>query len=419
MELGLKDSFDIAFIAGLFPPGSEGQVIKNSKISVEFAANSFQMKLAKGFIKNNVDNFKILNSMFINSFPRGYKKILINSSQFRLGDECIHENIGFVNLYYFRHFFKYLTIKPHIRKWVNKATDTDNIKVLIGYTALNPTLELFKYAKQLNKNIKTCLVVPDLPNFMTKKNKLFNVFLKNVSSKMEKYKDFIDSYVVLTEEMADELGIKKSYVVIEGIVGVEDEYKDSNLTTNIKIDNQKYNILYSGTLNKKYGVLNLIEAFKKIDDERYRLLICGRGDSENLIIEASKDDNRIQYFGTLKNSEVLELQKEARVLINPRQNNGDYTRFSFPSKNLEYMVSGRPVIAYKLDGIPDEYDDYLLYVGGNTIDDLKQMIIDVCSESKEKLDEIGRRTKDFAISNKNEYVQVKKILSMFGENYDA
>ena len=248
--------------------------------------------------------------MFINSFPRGYKKILINSSQFRLGDECIHENIGFVNLYYFRHFFKYLTIKPHIRKWVNKATDTDNIKVLIGYTALNPTLELFKYAKQLNKNIKTCLVVPDLPNFMTKKNKLFNVFLKNVSSKMEKYKDFIDSYVVLTEEMADELGIKKSYVVIEGIVGVEDEYKDSNLTTNIKIDNQKYNILYSGTLNKKYGVLNLIEAFKKIDDERYRLLICGRGDSENLIIEASKDDNRIQYFGTLKNSEVLELQKQ-------------------------------------------------------------------------------------------------------------
>ena len=26
------------------------------------------------------------------------------------------------------------------------------------------------------------------------------------------------------------------------------------------------------------------------------------------------------------------------------------------------MLAGKPVIAYKLPGIPDEYDDYLLYI---------------------------------------------------------
>ena len=38
--------------------------------------------------------------------------------------------------------------------------------------------------------------------------------------------------------------------------------------------------------------------------------------------------------------------------VNPRQNNEEFTKYSFPSKTMEYLASGVPVVAYKLDGIP-------------------------------------------------------------------
>jgi len=315
---------DIVFLSGLFPPESENEIINNSKISVEFAANSFQWKLVNGFILNNVKSFKIFNSLFVNSFPRGYKKFFIKTFDFKLPiNDTIHKNVGFINLYYIRHFFKTMSLKPYIKKWAIEQNDN---KILLGYTAFNPTLELFKYAKQINPEINTCLIVPDLPQMCLGKNKLYNLFLNRTSLKMNQYKSYIDSYVILTEQMKEQLNITNKYVLIEGII-------DSNT---ISISNKKEKsdifkkIMYSGTLNKNYGIINLIQAFGKIDKENYQLIICGTGDSKEIIEKFAKTDKRILYYGVCEQEKVLQLQKQATVLINPRQNDYEYTKYSFP-----------------------------------------------------------------------------------------
>ena len=48
--------------------------------------------------------------------------------------------------------------------------------------------------------------------------------------------------------------------------------------------------------------------------------------------------------------------------VNPRPGAADFTRYSFPSKTLEYLDAGKPVLAYRNDGIPPEYDEHLLYI---------------------------------------------------------
>ena len=106
------------------------------------------------------------------------------------------------------------------------------------------------------------------------------------------------------------------------------------------------------------------------------------------------------------------MQGEATVLINPRQNNGEYTKYSFPSKTIEYLASATPLIAYKLDGIPDEYDDYIEYVEGNSVDDLKNKIIDICEMDRDKLIIKGNKNRNFIINNKNARYQTKKILDI-------
>ena len=70
------------------------------------------------------------------------------------------------------------------------------------------------------------------------------------------------------------------------------------------------------------------------------------------------------------------------------------------------MASGKPVLMYKLDGIPDEYDNFLYYVEGTSIENLKDKILEVCEKSDKELNEFGAKALNL-IQNKNPRVQGK------------
>ncbi|MFQ9737208.1 MAG: glycosyltransferase [Christensenellaceae bacterium] len=203
--------------------------------------------------------------------------------------------------------------------------------------------------------------------------------------------------------------IEKPYCVMEGIAteNIGALEKKSQPITEIE-----KNIVYTGTLHERFGILNLLQAFKEIPYPNYRLIICGIGDSEKKIIEASKQDSRIIFMGQLSRDEILKLQKVATVLVNPRQNNEEFTKYSFPSKNLEYLSSGIPLVAYKLDGILDEYDDYINYVEDNSIVSLRNKLIEVCEWTYEKRELFGYKAQKFVLEQKNQLIQTKKIIEL-------
>ena len=68
-------------------------------------------------------------------------------------------------------------------------------------------------------------------------------------------------------------------------------------------------ILYSGTLTEKYGILELIEAFKKIEKENYRLIICGEGETRDKVIEETKKDQRITNFYNISPHFIFKIDK--------------------------------------------------------------------------------------------------------------
>ena len=161
--------------------------------------------------------------------------------------------------------------------------------------------------------------------------------------------------------------------------------------------------------------MNLVNAFSQIEDPDYRLVICGIGDSERAIMDAAKDDSRISFLGQLPRNEVIEWQKKATVLVNPRQNNEEFTKYSFPSKTMEYLSSGIPVVAYKLDGIPDEYDQYIQYVSDDSIESLKKKLVEVCEMTRKERQELGNIGRNFVLMKKNSTIQVRKIRTLVNE----
>ena len=272
-------------------------------------------------------------------------------------------------------------------------------------------LGLVKLAKKYNKNIIAGCIIADIPQYVTANKvkgikKLYHMYQVKKCSSLYKY---VDRFVLLTEHMAQKLDIKVPYIVVEGVATTDEIEVDGTKAENLK--NDRY-VLYSGTLNYKFGISVLLDAFEKINDNNLKLVICGFGEAEKLIKEKQKKDNRIVFLGRVDRTEVLALQKNATILVNPRQNNEEFTKYSFPSKNLEYMSSGVPLVAYKLDGIPDEYDDFITYPSDDSSYELAKEIIKICNMSDDERSALGLKAKNFVIQNKNKVNQARKIIEL-------
>jgi glycosyltransferase involved in cell wall biosynthesis len=401
--------FDLLFIGGFFPKNIEDEIFKNSKSNIQVAANNLQWEILNGLYLNNA-SLSIINSLFIGSYPKNYKKLLIPTFIFnpfnKISIDRLIINSGFFNLVGFKHFSKYVNIKKHLKIWL-KSNDKRN-KVVLVYS-LNATFtRILRFAKKVKPSIITCIIVPDLPDFMnlsTHKSYLYKILKSFEKLLIKNDKDYIDSYILLTEHMKEKIENNKPSIVMEGI--------STDLFSNIKVEKQDFkSILYAGSLNYKYGVIDLIKAFIRIDNPHFRLILCGLGDAETDIIKFSKADSRILYLGSLKRENLLILQKSSYILINPRNSNFSFTRYSFPSKILEYMSSGRPVMSYALSGIPNEYFNYL-YEISNENDGLYKSLISILSKPEEELFNRGQKTQEFVLKEKSNIVQTKRIMDFF------
>ena len=242
-----------------------------------------------------------------------------------------------------------------------------------------------------------------------KKNFLW-IFAKKIDGLVIKsLLKYVDKYILFSKHMATKLQLKKNdFITIEGMV---------ECTQNIYNGEKDKVIMYAGGINKSYGIFDLIDVFGKLKFEDYKLYLYGPcSDVLELNNKIKKYDN-IKYFGVLPRKEIIELEKRAMILINPRNSFNDFTKYSFPSKTMEYLLSGTPVIMYKLKGIPDEYDEYIYYIDESDREGLKNILKEVCSMNCLDIDKLGKSGHDFVINNKNNIIQCKKIIDwLVGDN---
>lgn len=394
-----------AFLTTLMPKEMEDEIRRRSKHNMQDAANALQWHIYDGFCANLQENIKLFNILPIGSFPQYYSKMFIRKSSFYDNANNEHSNIGFCNIKFLRKYHQPKKIFAQLKKW---CKESDEEKTLFVYTVSAPFMIAVSKIKRLFPNLKVCAIVADLPNMSSLSNKktlIKKIFEKNQASASYSRLGCIDAFVLLTKQMSDYMKITQPYVVVEGIS-----------TNNVPLIERKItktkNILYTGTLHKRFGILNLIEAFKQIDLKNYKLTICGSGDSDADIKKLAEEDSRIDFKGQLKREDIIKLQQEATVLVNPRQNNEEFTKYSFPSKNLEYLSSGVPLVAYKLDGIPDEYDRYINYVNNDSVKSLTQTLISVCEDIDGTASDRAISAARFVREEKNSKKQTLKIVKL-------
>lgn len=389
------------FLGCLFERQNEKIYMQRCRGGISNAVNGYQWNLIEGFNANTDKPVDVINVLPVGIFPRQYKELILPTRKWSY-EGSNNLELGCLNLPFIKQHQRY-------RKCL-KVLKKSNDKNILIYSAYLPFL---KAASKLDDSYNVTVVVTDLPEFydLGKPGTLRRFFRKRNNKKVYKCLERANSFVVMTEQMKYPLHINdRPYTVVEGIC--DPHLFDVAIANAENTESDEKIILYTGTLHKKFGILNLVNAFEQIKDDNYRLWICGGGDSKDEIVAAAEKDERIRFFGYLPKEKINELQQKATVLVNPRQNNEEFTKYSFPSKTMEYMLSGKPVVMYKLDGIPDEYDAYLQYVEDDSVETLKNKLVEVCEKSKDERRSIGMVAREFVATQKNREKQAKRILDL-------
>jgi glycosyltransferase involved in cell wall biosynthesis len=216
-----------------------------------------------------------------------------------------------------------------------------------------------------------------------------------------------DYYILFTKAMNKIVNPKnKPYIVVEGI---------SNNNLDLRMVKKERAVMHAGTLSAEYGLKLLLDAFKEIKDDSVQLWFFGNGDMEEYIEKSCKVDKRIKFFGFRSRDEVFKYEKKAALLINTRDPDDEYTKYSFPSKTFEYMVSGTPFLTTKLGGIPEEYYKYLYVIEEYNTGGISKKIEVILNKPQNELNNFGNMARNFVLENKNNIIQASRIFNLFVE----
>lgn len=397
---------NILYVSTLCSENVFKEIYDNSIVKPQQQAQKFHDLLCKGFAQrcNHID---VMSRPPIN---RSQEKKVVTSGYHEISNGVTYYYLKVLKTPLLRHIHLFMNGLVNTAAWIKK----NKIKPVIICDVLSLSISIPALLVSKFYGVKSVAIVTDVPKYMQQYVLKRGSPIKRAASYLYKivFNYFLckyNFYVVLTKQINDLVNpYGRPYVVIEGMVDKE----MINVPNDLENKHKDKVVLYAGALNERYGVRTFLEAFSRLEDRDARLWIYGSGEMEKDIKDYEEKDNRISYFGVVPNETVVKEQQRATLLVNPRPSREEFTKYSFPSKNMEYMVSGTPVLTTPLQGMPGEYFDYVYLFRDETVEGMTKKLGEILGKNKIEIHEKGLKTKEFVLKYKNNLVQADKILDM-------
>ena len=391
----------IAFLAGMFPAQQRGYIINHSIGVIQNAADAYQKNVIAGLAQQDDVTAVVVNLPFISAWPSSFKKAWFPAIA---DSECgvAIEGRGFANASLVRYFARLTSAFFGLRSGSAARADT-----ILVYSAHVPFIIAAVLAGRVFGRRQLAIIVLDLPEYMGAMGlaqKLFGGINQTLFYRLIR---FFDKVVVLTAAMIPRLGVDPgNAVVVEGIATLGDR------NTAPTDASAAHSFLYTGTLALRYGIKELVDGFRMVSRADAALWVCGAGEGADYVAAAAAADPRIRFFGQVDRSKALKMQAQASFLVNPRGGDDEFVRYSFPSKVMEYLASGRPVIMYHLPGIPQDYDGHYLPIGASGADGIAAALTAALIMTPDARAAMGSAAEAFVRANKGPREQVRRIIDL-------
>lgn len=370
------------------------------------ASEKSQANILFGLEDNLEITFDCMSCLSMSGFPYN-RNVKIRDMSFSHRGNAKDILVGYCNIAYYNKLSSKAHLVRKVEEWA-KDNKKNEVEIFV-YEMRTACLAAATLCKKIVSKARIHLIVPDLPEYMDLNMGFLKKTLKKADwMRMKTYLSAVDDYILYTKPMAQYLNVEnKKWLLMEGSFSVDcfnNDPRDCNISGNLS---NSTIVMYSGGVQKGFGIKNLLDAFDYLD-ESFELWITGSGDANEIVSSYSSKDPRIKFYGYLPtNEELIRVQRQATMFINMRDPNSSASRYCFPSKLFEYMLSGKPVLSFRLDGIPEEYYKHLVLMKSDNPKDIAESIKKVAVMSKDELEELNARS--FILENKNNIYQTKRI----------
>ncbi|MEE6274175.1 glycosyltransferase [Georgenia sp. MJ206] len=114
-----------------------------------------------------------------------------------------------------------------------------------------------------------------------------------------------------------------------------------------------FRVTYAGSLETYNGIEPLLLAFQELPHRDIVLDVLGDGYLTGAVADAARADARIRYHGRVGKAETDAVVARSHLLVALRDLNHPVAQYSFPSKVVDYLASGIPVLTTPIVAKPD------------------------------------------------------------------
>ncbi len=376
------------------------------------AGNKYQLGLIVPLMSrvSRVDAFVIEPvSMF-----SGSGRVLIGSGLETLAIGLHARRLPFVNVIGLKQLTIAISVLLHLLNWARRQGGESRRNILV-YNSLAYVAFPARVAAWLTRS-RLVLILADVP------------LPRHEFSLLHELEDWAelrlirhaDAIVALTEQAAQNLGCGKPYLIIEGgwsPSGVASESAEDTDPHEQGSWMDPRRVVFAGTLNAVSGIELAIAAATGSHQDHFTLHIFGSGPLQSIVDAASaQHPDQITYHGRVSHEVVYHAEVSAGVLVCPRLPDGYITRYTFPSKLVEYMAAGVPVVVNRLEGLPKEYLPYVNIPEDTTPASWAELICEIVTDRTGGYQSRARRASVFIKTQRNWDVQVTKLAAFLGSS---
>ena len=250
-------------------------------------------------------------------------------------------------------FPRYLSIASQCKKILGKM----NLKDCIIITdTLNPNV-LFNSVEMSKKyNLPIIGVCNNTPSGIHNTGRSYTTNLLARSSNLSGYITLTTGLNALYNKS------NRANMTFEGIL---DDAPLKNETNNYG----KY-IFFNGSLEERFGVYELIKAFRELDNPDINLLISGYHANSAKLEEAMADKPNIINLGMIQNDEIISLANHALLNINPCPYSEDYDRYLIPDNLVDYFNANAVTVSTRNRNFKKYFEHDAIWIQSNEIYDL-------------------------------------------------
>jgi glycosyltransferase involved in cell wall biosynthesis len=342
---------------------------------------------------------RLLSVWPVSNFP-GNPRVVLRSGPFETKG-VLGECLGFVNLIGLKHLTRFLQCLTRGTRVLRRWRPT----VLLVHGVHSPFLWYAALCRLL-LGLTVVVILTDPPGVALPTDSLAVRLLKRLDVRLVQWAlRGTDAVIALTTDLAKDFAPGKPALVIDGIGRFE------NAAEQLRRDRTGATVVYAGSLRTGYGVDRLVDAVSGLTDPPATLEVYGNGELAGWVSEVAAEQTQIKGPRLLARKDLLRAYRSADLLVQPRPTDQSFVRYSFPSKMIEYLASGTPVLTTRLAGVTDEYTPYVYWIDDDSSAGIRKALQEVLQLPEVERSDKGRRAAEYIRATRSTEAQGKKIFA--------